>query len=216
MMAGISVLIVDDQELLREGIRTLLDLEPGIRIAGTAEDGRAAVQAFETLAPDVVLMDIRMPNLDGIEATRAILAKHPDARILVLSTFAEDQLLFGALRAGARGYLLKDASAGELAAAVRQVHEGKAALEPGLALKLVEAVNAGRSSEAESKQGALLSRREREVLKLIAEGFSNKEIAERLFLAEGTVKNRVSDILLKIDARDRTQAALRARELGLL
>ncbi len=215
-MNAISVLVVDDQELMREGIRTLLDLEPGVRVVGTAEDGRAALQAYERLSPDVVLMDIRMPIMDGIAATHAIVEKRPDARILMLSTFGEDELLFSALQAGARGYLLKDASAAELVSAIRQVHEGKAALEPGLALKLVEAVKTGQDPRAPGTPAFALSRREREVLKLIAEGFSNKEIADRLFLAEGTVKNRVSDILQKIDARDRTQAALRARELGLL
>lgn len=226
-MDPIRVLIVDDQELLRDGIRTLLELEGGFVVAGLARDGEEAASMYEAERPDVVLMDIRMPAVDGIEATRRILAADSGARVLMLTTFAEDELLFDALRAGARGYLLKDASAAELAVAIREVHAGNAALEPGIALKLIESV---RGSTADARQdgakakrasGAAMprvafSRRELEVLRLLAEGFSNKEIAERLYLAEGTVKNRVSDILSKIDARDRTQAALRAREMGLL
>jgi len=211
----IRVLIVDDQELLRSGIRTLLDLEGGFAIVGMAQNGEEAVAAYEAERPDVVLMDIRMPEVDGITATRRIIATDADARILMLTTFAEDSLIFDALRAGARGYLLKDASAAELAAAIRDVHEGNGALGPGIALRVIGSIRAS-TAQPPPESKAAYSRRELEVLRLLAEGFSNKEIADRLFLAEGTVKNRVSDILLKIDARDRTQAALRARELGLL
>ena len=228
-MDAIRVLIVDDQELLRDGIRTLLELEGGFTVAGLARNGEEAAAMYSEAHPDVVLMDIRMPEVDGIEATRRILVADSGARVLMLTTFAEDELLFDALRAGARGYLLKDASAAELAAAIRQVHAGNAALEPGIAMKLIESVRGstpdahspeatvgGSSAAPAPEMAAAFSRRELEVLRLLAEGFSNKEIAERLFLAEGTVKNRVSDILSKIDARDRTQAALRAREMGLL
>lgn len=227
-MDAIRVLIVDDQGLLRDGIRTVLELEGGFTVVGTARDGQEAIALYETERPEVVLMDIRMPGLDGIEATKRIIAGDSEARILMLTTFSDDALLFDAIRAGARGYLLKDASSADLAEAIRQVRAGKAALEPGMAMRLIEGVR-GASTPSDSAPGArsaeahgtaahkvALSRRETEVLRLLAEGFSNKEIAERLFLAEGTVKNRVSDILLKINARDRTQAALRARELGLL
>jgi len=214
-MDTIRVLIVDDQELLRSGIRTLLDLEGGFTIVGMAQNGEEAVAAYEVGRPDVVLMDIRMPEVDGISATRRIIATDIHARILMLTTFAEDSLIFDALRAGARGYLLKDASAAELAAAIRDVHAGNGALAPGIAMTVIESIRES-TVQPSSESKTAYSRRELDVLRLLAEGFSNKEIADRLFLAEGTVKNRVSDILLKIDARDRTQAALRARELGLL
>ncbi|HUX14002.1 MAG TPA: response regulator transcription factor [Spirochaetia bacterium] len=214
-MDEIRVLIVDDQELLRGGIRTLLDLEGGFTVVGMARNGKEAVAIYAVERPDVVLMDIRMPEVDGITATARIVAGDANARILMLTTFADDSLLFDALRAGARGYLLKDASAAELAAAVREVHAGNGALGPGIAMMLIDRVRESNGSPA-AAPNVTYSRRELEVLRLLAEGFSNREIADRLFLAEGTVKNRVSDILVKIDARDRTQAALRARELGLL
>ena len=214
----LRVLLVDDHKLMRDGLRTLLEMEPGITVVGEAADGAAAVTAFEKLLPDVVLMDIRMPMMDGVEATRRIRGRSPDAKILMLTTFDEDELVFEAVRAGARGYLLKDLSGAELAAAVRSVARGDAALQPAVARKVMDAF----ARLSEPAPGAArhlvepLSGRERAVLGLLARGLSNKEIAERLFLAEGTVKNHVSTILAKIDARDRTQAALKARELGLL
>ncbi len=216
--ADLRVLLVDDQQLMREGLRTLLEMEEGITIVGEAADGDAAVQGFEDLSPDVVLMDIRMPKMDGVEATRRIRGRSPDAKILMLTTFDEDELVFEAVRAGARGYLLKDLSGAELAAAVRDVARGGAALQSGVARKVMDAFArlAKPGSGAERRLVEPLSGRERAVLGLLARGLSNKEIAERLFLAEGTVKNHVSAILQKTDARDRTQAALKARELGLL
>lgn len=216
--AEVKVLLVDDQQLMRQGLRTLLELEQGITVLGEAADGVAAIAAFEKLRPDVVLMDIRMPRMDGVEATRQIRALDSGARVLVLTTFDEDELVFDAVRAGARGYLLKDVSGAELAAAVRTVAAGAAALQPGVARKVME----GFARLAKPGPGTTrhlvepLSTRERSVLGLVARGLSNKEIADRLFLAEGTVKNHVSTILQKIGARDRTQAALQARELGLL
>lgn len=214
----IRVLIVDDQALIREGLRTLLELEGGIQIVGEACDGAGGVAAFASKAPDLVLMDIRMPGMDGVEATRRIRAVDPEARILILTTFDEDRLVFDAVRAGARGYLLKDLSGAELAAAVRDVAVGGAALQPGVARKVMDAFArlAGRVVAADRSPAEPLSPRERMVLALLARGLSNKEIASRLFLAEGTVKNYVSAILLKIDARDRTQAAVWARDFGLL
>ena len=216
--AVLRVLLVDDHQLMRDGLRTLLEMETGISVVGEAADGAAGVSAFEKLVPDVVLMDIRMPVMDGVEATRRIRGKSPDAKILMLTTFDEDELVFEAVRAGARGYLLKDLSGAELAAAVRSVARGDAALQPAVARKVMDAF-ARLSQPAPSPSRHLvepLSGRERAVLGLLARGLSNKEIAERLFLAEGTVKNHVSTILQKIDARDRTQAALKARELGFL
>jgi DNA-binding NarL/FixJ family response regulator len=216
--ADLRVLLVDDQQLMREGLRTLLEMEEGITVVGEAADGEAAVQAFEKLSPDVVLMDIRMARMDGVEATRRIRSRTPDAKILVLTTFDEDELVFEAVRAGACGYLLKDVSGADLAAAVRTIAHGGAALQPTVARKVMDAF-ARLSQPAPGSQKHLvvpLSGRERAVLGLLARGLSNKEIAAQLFLAEGTVKNHVSTILQKIDARDRTQAALKARALGLL
>jgi DNA-binding NarL/FixJ family response regulator len=216
--AFVKVLLVDDQQLMREGLRTILELEEGISIVGEAADGEAAVAAVERLHPDVILMDIRMPRMDGVEATRRIRAADPDARILVLTTFDEDELVFEAVRAGARGYLLKDVSGADLAAAVRSVASGGAALQPAVARKVMEAF-ARLAQPAPSADAHLvepLTVRERAVLGLLARGLSNKEIADRLYLAEGTVKNHVSTILQKTGARDRTQAALTARKMGLL
>ncbi len=216
--APLRLLLVDDQQLIREGLRTLLEIEPDLSIAGEAADGAAAVAAFEQLAPDVVLMDVRMPGMDGVEATRRIRAQHQDARILVLTTFDEDELVFEAIRAGARGYLLTDVSGADLAAAIRTIARGDAALQPPVARKVMDAFARMAQPAPASAQRFVepLSGRERAVLGLLARGLSNKEIAAQLFLAEGTVKNHVSAILQKIDARDRTQAALKAKEMGLL
>jgi DNA-binding NarL/FixJ family response regulator len=215
---AVTVLIVDDQQLIREGLRTLLELERGITIAGDAPNGAAGVAAADELHPDVILMDIRMPGMDGVEATRRIRANDPSARILVLTTFDEDELVLEAVRAGARGYLLKDVSGSELAEAIRSVAAGGAALQPSVARKVMDAFArlAQPAPGAETHLVEPLSVRERAVLGLVARGMSNKEIADRLYLAEGTVKNHVSTILMKIGARDRTQAALTARKLGLL
>ena len=214
----VRTLLVDDQQLMREGLRTLLEMEPGISVVGEAVDGAAGIEAYEKLKPDVVLMDIRMPRMDGVESTRRIRSRDPEARILVLTTFDEDELIYEAVRAGARGYLLKDLSGAELAEAIRNVASGGAALQPSVARKVMDAL-ARLARPAPSTAHTVvdkLSDREREVLVLVAQGYSNREIAERVFLAEGTVKNHVSTILQKVDARDRTQAAIKARELGLL
>jgi DNA-binding NarL/FixJ family response regulator len=213
----IRLLLVDDQRLMREGLRTLLELESDFEILGEAGDGQAALDAYDTLQPDVVLMDIRMPVLDGVEATRRILARHAGARIIILTTFDDDASVFDGLRAGARGYLLKDLSGQELASAVRTVAGGGALIEPSVARKvLAEFSRLGPSSRPTPALAEPLSERELDVLRLVAEGLSNKEIGLKLSLAEGTVKNYVTNVLQKIGARDRTQAALRARELGLI
>jgi len=216
--APIRLLLVDDQKLIREGLRTLLEMEQGIVIVGEAPDGAAAVEAFAALSPDVVLMDVRMPRMDGVEATRRLRARSPEAKVLILTTFDEDELVYEAVRAGARGYVLKDISGAELAAAIRSIAAGGAALEPAVARKVMEAFARLAQPTTSSADHLVepLSGRERAVVSLLAQGLSNKEIAARLFLAEGTVKNHVSAILQKIDARDRAQAALKARELGLL
>lgn len=221
MSTPIRILLVDDQRLLRDGLRILLDMEPDLEIVGEAGNGVQALERYEELDPDVVLMDIRMPVMDGVEAIRRLRERREDARVIILTTFDDDAYVFDGLRVGALGYLLKDVSADELAAAVRTVAEGGALIDPSVTRKVVAEFNrlqGGRKSSRIDGQTLVeeLSRREIEVLRLIAGGHTNREIASALFLAEGTVKNYVSNILGKIGARDRTQAALRARELGLL
>jgi len=218
MTNPIRILLVDDQRLMREGLRTLLELEADIEVIGEAGDGQAALDAYADLKPDVVLMDIRMPIMDGVEATRRLRARWPEARIIILTTFDDDASVFEGLRAGAQGYLLKDLSGQELASAVRTVAGGGALIEPSVASKVVAefARLAPASRPAEAALPEPLSEREREILGLIAQGMSNGEIADKLSLAEGTVKNYVTNVLQKLDVRDRTQAALRARELGLI
>jgi DNA-binding NarL/FixJ family response regulator len=211
------ILIVDDQRLMREGLRTLLELEPDFDVAGEAGEGAAALEAYEALAPDIVLMDIRMPGMDGVEATRRLRARHPGARVIILTTFDDEAYVFEGLRAGAQGYLLKDLSGDELATAIRTVMAGGALIEPSVARK-VFAEFARLAPAARPLDAGLaepLTEREREVLRGVAEGLSNREIGQKLFLTEGTVKNYVTSVLQKIGARVRTQAALRAKELGL-
>ena len=212
------ILIVDDQRLMREGLRTLLELEPDFAVAGEAGDGAAALEVYEASTPDIVLMDIRMPGMDGVEATRRLRARHPGARVIILTTFDDEAYVFDGLRAGAQGYLLKDLSGDELATAIRTVMAGGALIEPSVARK-VFAEFARLAPAARPLDAGLaepLTEREREVLRGVAEGLSNREIGQKLFLTEGTVKNYVTSVLQKIGARDRTQAALRAKDLGLL
>ncbi len=225
----ITLLLVDDQRLMRDGLRTLLELEEDFHVVGEAENGQEALTAFEKLAPDVVLMDIRMPIMNGVEAIRHLRGKWPEAKVIILTTFDDDAYVFDGLRAGALGYLLKDVSGDELADAIRTVAKGGALIDPSVTRKVVaefaRLTNPARGTSPAQPvsptrgTGPLpepLSDREQEILRLLAEGLTNREIAQKLFLAEGTVKNYISSILLKIDARDRTQAALRARELGLI
>lgn len=217
-MNPIRLLIVDDQRLMRDGLRTLLELEPDLVVAGEAEDGASALEKYADILPDVVLMDIRMPRLDGVEATRRIRQRWNEARIIILTTFDDDALVFDGLRAGALGYLLKDVSGEELAEAIRKVAGGGALIEPSVARKVL-AEFARLAPPARPFQEQItepLSERELEILKLLAQGATNRQIASQLFLAEGTVKNYISAILDKLGVEDRTQAALRARELGLL
>ncbi len=218
MTDPIRLLIVDDQRLMREGLRTLLELEGGFDIVGEATNGQAALDAYTELKPDVLLMDIRMPGMDGVEATRRICARWPEARVIILTTFDDDANVFEGLRAGAVGYLLKDLSGQELANAVRTVYKGGALIEPTVA-KRVMAEFARLHPPARTIEDGLpepLSERELDILKLISAGFSNREIGNKLGLSEGTVKNYVTNVLQKIGVRDRTQAALRGRELGLI
>jgi DNA-binding NarL/FixJ family response regulator len=218
MADPIRILLVDDQRLMREGLRILLEMEAGLQIVGEAENGQAALEAYAELRPDAVLMDVRMPGMDGVEATWRLRERWPEARVIILTTFDDDEYVFEGLRAGARGYLLKDVSGHDLAEAVRTVATGGALIEPSVARKVV-AEFARMAPPARVPDAGLaepLSDREREILQLMAQGLNNREIADRLALAQGTVKNYVTTILQKLGARDRTQAALRARELGLI
>jgi DNA-binding NarL/FixJ family response regulator len=218
MTEKIRLLIVDDQRLMREGLRTLLELEHGFEIVGEAANGQAALDAYAALLPDVVLMDIRMPGMDGVEATRRLRERWPDTKVIILTTFDDDANVFEGLRAGAAGYLLKDLSGQELAHAVQTVYNGGGLIEPTVA-KRVMAEFARLRPPARSFDEGLpepLSERELEVLKLVSAGLSNREIGSKLSLSEGTVKNYVTSMLQKIGVRDRTQAALRGRELGLI
>ncbi|MEV0641819.1 response regulator transcription factor [Streptomyces sp. NPDC050619] len=214
----IRVLIADDQQMVRQGFSVLLNTQPGIEVIGQAVDGLDAVAKVGELAPDVVLMDIRMPELGGIEATRRITAERPDIKVLVLTTFDLDEYVYEALRAGASGFLLKDASAEKLAEAVRVVAAGDALLAPGITRRLIAEFsrldNRPRAPVKERVGG--LTERETEVLALIAQGLSNAEIAQRLVVAEQTVKTHVGRILVKLGLRDRTQAAVFAYESGLV
>jgi DNA-binding NarL/FixJ family response regulator len=216
MLEPIRVMLVDDQRLMRDGLRTLLELEPDLKVVGEASNGQEAVQIYAELQPSVVLMDIRMPVMTGVEATARLCQDWPEANIIILTTFDDDEYIFEGLRAGAKGYLLKDVSGDELATAVRAVAGGSALLGSAVAQRvLAQFAEFGLAKPAASLPEPL-SDRELEILQLIAEGLSNPEIAARLFLAEGTVKNYVSNILQKTDTRDRTQAVLKAQSLGLL
>lgn len=218
MANPIRLMIVDDQKLMRQGLRTLLELEGGFEIVAEADDGGAALSAYAEHQPDVVLMDIRMPGMDGVEATRRLHEKWSNARVIILTTFNDDAYVFEALRVGALGYLLKDLSGHELANAVHTVASGGALIDPSVARKVV-AEFARLTPPARPMNDGLpepLTEREFDVLRLLAEGMSNREIGKKLSLTEGTVKNYVTNVLQKIGARDRTQAALRGRELGLI
>lgn len=218
MTETIRLLLVDDQRLMRDGLRTLMELEEDLAVVGEAENGQIALELYEILLPDVILMDIRMPVMDGVKATQQLIERWPDARVIILTTFDDDEYVFEGLRGGAMGYLLKAVSAEELAAAIRTVAAGGALIDPSVTRKVVaEFARTGRAPRSKAPELIeQLSEREEDVLQLIANGYTNKEIAGRLYLAEGTVKNYVTSILGKIGARDRTQAALKARELGLL
>ena len=218
MTEQIRILLVDDQRLMREGLRILLELEPGLEIAGEATNGQEALDLYAEIEPDVVLMDVRMPGMDGVEATWRLRERWPSALVIILTTFDDDEYVFEGLRAGARGYLLKDVSGHDLADAVRTVAAGGALIEPSVARRVVAEFARMAPPVRQPDEGLAepLSDREREILQLVAQGFTNREIADRLSLAQGTVKNYVTTILQKLGARDRTQAALRARELGLL
>jgi DNA-binding NarL/FixJ family response regulator len=217
-MKSIKILLVDDQPLFREGLRTLLSLHSDFEIVGEAGNGEDAIRLARNHRPSVVLMDLQMPVLDGVTATRLLKAEQPECRVIVLTTFDDDDNVFEGLRAGAVGYLLKDASSEKLSEAIRLAARGESFLQPSVAAKVVAEfarLTAGTKGPVPPLVEPL-SDREHEILILIANGASNREIANGLFLAEGTVKNHITNILGKLGVRDRTQAALKAREMGLV
>jgi DNA-binding NarL/FixJ family response regulator len=215
----VTVLLVDDQRLLREGLRTLLELHEGIRVVGEASDGLKAEAMVGRLRPEVVLMDLRMPRLDGVEATRRITSRWPEVQVLVLTTYDDDDLVFRSIEAGASGYLLKDVGSDALAEAVRAAGRGESPLQPSVARKVLKRLRSGPAPATRpaplSFTGPALTARELDVLRLLGTGATNQEIADRLSLTEGTVKNYISSILAKTGLRDRTQAALFAVRQGL-
>jgi DNA-binding NarL/FixJ family response regulator len=227
----IKVLVVDDQQIIREGISTILSYQSGLAVVGKATNGQEAVELALELQPDVVLMDVRMPLVNGVEAAARLRRELPSCKILMLTTFDDEEYITEALRAGASGYLLKDIPGKQLAQAIRSVHEGLYQLDPAVASKLMGSLDRLRVSEltapasmpvpvstanAAARRKFDLTERELEILKLLAGGATNREIAEQLFLAEGTVKNHVSNILVRLGLRHRTDAALFARENDLI
>jgi DNA-binding NarL/FixJ family response regulator len=212
----IRVLIVDDQRVVRDGLTMLVDLIEGVEVIGAASDGVEALACAKADLPNVVLMDLRMPHMEGAQATREIVAALPDTRVLVLTTYADDESLFPALQAGARGYLTKDASAEEIEQAIRAVAAGLTHLDPVVQQRLLETVQSPTSAATEpDQQPDELTARESEVLKLIASGLSNAEIAESLVVSNATVKTHINKIFAKIGARDRAQAVRYAYERGI-
>ncbi|TFC62430.1 response regulator transcription factor [Cryobacterium sp. TMT2-15-1] len=225
-MTPIRILLVDDQALLRTGFRMVLEAEDDFTVVAEAGDGAAAIALAAGLHPDVILMDVRMPGIDGIEATRRITAACPDSRIIILTTFDLDEYAFGGLRAGARGFLLKDAQPAELTAAIRAVASGDASVSARVTRRMLDLFGAKlpgaeretdvTEADADAGRLGLLTEREHEVFLAVAEGLSNPELAERFFLSESTVKSHVGRILAKLELRDRVQVVILAHRLGLV
>ncbi|MEZ4590530.1 MAG: response regulator transcription factor [Chloroflexota bacterium] len=216
----IRILLVDDQALFREGLHTLLSVHDDLQVVGEASNGQEAIEAVAKLTPDVVLMDLRMPVLNGVAATRQITESAPNSRVIVLTTFDDDDYIFDGLRAGAVGYLLKDVPSAKLVEAIRAAARGESFLQPSVAAKVVAEFSRmselGKTAVPQEDLVEPLSDRELEILGVLATGASNREIANQLFITEGTVKNHVTNILGKLGVRDRTQAALKAKEMGLI
>ncbi len=207
----IKVLLVDDQDILVEGLKLILGKEEDIQISGTANNGRKAYEACKWNRPDVVLMDIKMPEVNGVEATGMIKTDFPSVKVIVLTTFNDDEYIYDALKNGASGYLLKDATPAEIAGAVRTVYNGGALIQSSIAVKVLDKFSElakGNLERHSDPRVELLTEREIEVCRLIAEGKNNKEIADELYLSEGTVKNHITKVLIKLDLRDRTQLAV--------
>ncbi|MCB8948913.1 MAG: response regulator transcription factor [Ardenticatenaceae bacterium] len=215
----IRILLVDDQALFREGLHTLLSVHDDLQVVGEASNGQEAIDAVAKLAPDVVLMDLRMPVLNGVAATKQITESAPNSRVIVLTTFDDDDYVFDGLRAGAVGYLLKDVPSAKLVEAIRAAARGESFLQPSVAAKVVaefSRMSGAKTADPQEELVEPLSERELEILGVLATGASNREIANQLYITEGTVKNHVTNILGKLGVRDRTQAALKAKEMGLI
>ncbi len=216
----IGVLLVDDHAVVRQGLRMFIEMQSDMQVLGEGTNGREAVELSDRLAPDVILLDLLMPEMDGVEAAQQILAHNPHSRILILTSFGEDDRVFPAIRAGAQGYLLKDILPQDLVQAIRETYHGKAQLHPDVARRLMQAVS-GKSPSSEVQPSTVadellsLTEREREVLDLIARGLTNREIAEKMVISEKTVKTHVSNLLDKLDLEDRTRAAIWALKHGL-
>lgn len=215
----VNVLICDDQAVVREGLAAILGTVPSLRICGLAEHGQSALAVLSQLSVDVVLMDLNMPVMNGVQATRAIRERHPNTAVLVLTTYADDEWLFDAIRAGAQGYLLKDTRRDDLVRAILGAAQGQSYLDPNVAAKVMQMATQALSQHSHSLAAndipiETLSEREREIVRLISQGLSNPEIAERLHLAHGTVRNYVSEIIAKLGAADRTHAAILAAKQG--
>jgi DNA-binding NarL/FixJ family response regulator len=216
-VSAVRVLIVDDDDLMRAGLRSVLSSDGTIEVVAEAGDGRAAIERVRELRPDVVLMDVRMPDLDGISATREVLAARPDLKVVILTTFEEDDYIFGALRAGASGFLLKRTSPEELIRALHTVAAGDSLLSPPVTRRVIERMAQEPARDASSSERLdVLTPREREVLELVARGLSNGEIAKAFVIEESTVKTHVKRILMKLRLRDRVQAVIFAYESGLV
>jgi DNA-binding NarL/FixJ family response regulator len=212
----IRVLVCDDQTVVREGLAAILGTDPEIQVVGMAGDGREVMALVPEVQPDVVLMDLKMPVMNGVQATRQLRDDHPGLPVLVLTTYAQDEWVFDAIKAGASGYLLKDSRRDELLAAIKGTVRGKTFLDPAIAGKVMQQAAGAAAPPEQGVQAEQLTERELEILQLLAQGHTNPEIARRLHLASGTVRNYVSNILQKLDVSDRTQAAVVAIQLGLV
>lgn len=215
----IRLLLVDDQNLICQGLKAMLSLENDLEVVGIANNGQVAIEQVAALQPDVVLMDVRMPVMDGREATRMITQQYPEVKVLVLSTFDDDQYIADAMRAGAKGYLLKDMPSEELAQAIRFVHLGYTQMAPGLMEKLITGISAAPIQKTETQKPAAtdsvqLTPREQEVLQLIGAGLTNRDIAQQLFISEGTVKTHVTHLLNRLSLRNRSQLAIYAHSMS--
>jgi two-component system, NarL family, response regulator LiaR len=215
-MEEITVLLTDDHAIVRQGVRAFLDTQPDLKVVGEAGSGEEAIRLCEALAPDIVLMDLLMPGMGGVEATRQVKLISPRTQVIVLTSYHEDEHVLPAIRAGALSYLLKDVAAGEIASAIRKAARGEVTLSPAITAQMMKAVTGERRSTEPAPAQSPLTTRELEVIRLIADGLSNTEIAERLFLSEKTVKSHVSNILAKLQITDRTQAAVYAWREGLV
>jgi len=211
----IKVLLVDDHTLLRQGLRKLLELEPNLEVVGEAENGKEAILKTQELHPDVVLLDINMPGMNGVEATSLLKKFNPELKIIILTIHKDDEYVFEAIKAGASGYLLKDVDTQELVRAVEAAFRGESTVDPAIAARLFKEFSRISKGGGESAQDSL-TEREKEILRLLVQGLSNRDIAENLFISEKTVKNHISNIFRKLEVNDRTQAVVKALKLGMV